>query len=286
MTSPDARTRELAQAFIGLHAQLQQDYHAALQAFAAVGYDPAAGDTLVRGKDRAVATALDALSAHATQVAEAALAARSQQARQTLLLCASLTVLAAVLLLIGLAWWLRRAVVQPVLAVEAAARAVAAGDLQHVVQVRSRDEIGRLAQAMQALQSTLRGVLDAQAAMAQAHEAGTISHRMDAAAFPGAFGTMVADCNTLVDAHIRVKMRAISIMGRYAVGDLSQDMERLPGEKAVITEALDAVKHNLGAINGEIRRLAEAAVPVTSASAATVRASSMISMRWSRASTA
>ncbi|KXU97156.1 chemotaxis protein [Stenotrophomonas sp. DDT-1] len=259
VTSPDARTRELAQAFIGLHAQLQQDYHAALQAFAAAGYDPAAGDTLVRGKDRAVATALDALSTHATQVAEAALAARSQQARQTLLLCASLTVLAAVLLLIGLAWWLRRAVVQPVLAVEAAARAVAAGDLQHVVQVRSRDEIGRLAQAMQALQSTLRGVLDAQAAMAQAHEAGTISHRMDAAAFPGAFGTMVADCNTLVDAHIRVKMRAISIMGRYAVGDLSQDMERLPGEKAVITEALDAVKHNLGAINGEIRRLAEAA---------------------------
>ncbi|PZT26598.1 chemotaxis protein [Stenotrophomonas maltophilia] len=259
VTSPDARTRELAQAFIGLHAQLQQDYHAALQAFAAAGYDPAAGDTLVRGKDRAVATALDALSTHATQVAEAALAARSQQARQTLLLCASLTVLAAVLLLIGLSWWLRRAVVQPVLAVEAAARAVAAGDLQHVVQVRSRDEIGRLAQAMQALQSTLRGVLDAQAAMAQAHEAGTISHRMDAAAFPGAFGTMVADCNTLVDAHIRVKMRAISIMGRYAVGDLSQDMERLPGEKAVITEALDAVKHNLGAINGEIRRLAEAA---------------------------
>jgi methyl-accepting chemotaxis protein-1 (serine sensor receptor) len=106
--------------------------------------------------------ALDALSTHATQVAEAAVA-RSQQARQTLLLCAALTVLAAVLLLMGLAWWLRRAVVQPVLAVEAAARAVAAGDLQHVVQVRSRDEIGRLAQAMQAVQSTLRGVLDAQA---------------------------------------------------------------------------------------------------------------------------
>jgi methyl-accepting chemotaxis protein-1 (serine sensor receptor) len=62
---------------------------------------------------------------------------------------------------------------------------------------------------------------------------------MDASAFPGAFGTMVADCNALVDAHIQVKMRAISIMGRYAVGDLSQDMERLPGEKAVITEALD-----------------------------------------------
>ena len=258
-SSPDARTRDLAQAFIGLHAQLQQDYHGALQAFAEASYDPAAGDNLVRGKDRPVATALDALSTHATQVAEAALTARSQQARQTLLLCAALTVLAAVLLLMGLAWWLRRAVVQPVLAVEAAARAVAAGDLQHVVQVRSRDEIGRLAQAMQAVQSTLRDVLDAQATMAQAHEAGSISHRMDADAFPGAFGTMVADSNALVDAHIQVKLRAIAIMGRYAIGDLSEDMERLPGEKAVITDALDTAKANLGVINGEIRRLAEAA---------------------------
>jgi methyl-accepting chemotaxis protein-1 (serine sensor receptor) len=78
-------------------------------------------------------------------------------------------------------------------------------------------------------------------------------------------------------------MRAISIMGRYAVGDLSQDMERLPGEKAVITEALDTAKHNLGMINGEIRRLAEAAAPVTSASVATARASSMTSARWSMA---
>ncbi|HDS1037285.1 TPA: HAMP domain-containing protein [Stenotrophomonas maltophilia] len=257
--SPDAGTRERAQAFIGLHAQLQKDYHAALQAFAEAGYDPAAGDTLVRGKDRPVAAALDGLSTHASQVAEAAVSARSQQARRTLVLSAGLTIAASVLLLIGLGWWLRRAVVQPVLAVEAAARAVAAGDLDHVVQVRSRDEIGRLAQAMQAVQGSLRGVLSAQAAMAQAHDAGSISHRMDAGAFPGAYGRMVADSNALVDAHIQVKMRAIAIMGRYAVGDLSQDMERLPGEKAVITEALDAVKLNLGAINGEIRRLAGAA---------------------------
>ncbi|WP_368865408.1 methyl-accepting chemotaxis protein [Stenotrophomonas maltophilia] len=257
--SPDTRTRELALAFAGLHAQLQKDYHAALQAFAAAGYDATAGDTLVRGKDRAVAASLDALSTQATRVAEAAVATRAQQARQMLLLCAVLTVVAAALLLMGLAWWLRRAVVQPVLAVEAAARAVAAGDLQHVVQVRSRDEVGRLAQAMQAVQATVGGVLEAQAAMAKAHDAGSISYRMDASAFPGAFGTMVADSNALVDAHIRVKMRAITIMGRYAVGDLSEDMERLPGEKAVITEALDTAKANLGTINGEIRRLAAAA---------------------------
>ena len=257
--SPDARTREMAQTFSGLHAQLQNDYHAALEAFAEAGYDPSAGDSLVRGKDRPVAAALDALGTHTAAVAEAAVSARSQQARRTLALCAVLTIVAAMLLLAGLGWWLRRAVVQPVLAVEAAARAVAAGDLDHVVQVRSRDEIGRLAQAMQAVQGTLRDVLAAQAAMAQAHDAGTISHRMPASTFPGAYGRMVADTNALVDAHIRVKMRAVSIIGRYAVGDLSEDMEALPGEKAIITDTLHTAKQNLGAINGEIRRLATAA---------------------------
>ncbi|HAL21435.1 MAG TPA: methyl-accepting chemotaxis protein, partial [Stenotrophomonas sp.] len=84
------------------------------------------------------------------KVAEAAVAARSQAARHMLVVSGGLTIGTAIALLLALGWWLRRAVVQPVLAVEAAARAVAAGDLDHAVQVRSRDEIGRLAQAMQA----------------------------------------------------------------------------------------------------------------------------------------
>jgi methyl-accepting chemotaxis protein len=51
----------------------------------------------------------------------------------------------------------------------------------------------------------------------------------------------------------------VEIMQRYAIGDLSVDMDRLPGEKAVLTEAMDATKANLSAINGEIKRLASAA---------------------------
>ena len=54
-------------------------------------------------------------------------------------------------------------------------------------------------------------------------------------------------------------MRAISIMGRYAVGDLSQDMPLLPGDKRVITETMAAIKTNLAAINSEIKRLGSAA---------------------------
>ena len=255
----DPRTRELTAAFLAQHHALEADYQAALQAFIASGHDPVAGDTLVRGRDRPVALALDTLAEHTARVADADIAARSAHARELLVISAIATLVMAALLLAVLAWWLRRAVVRPVLAVEAAARAVAAGDLDHRVDTRGGDEIGRLARAMRDVQGTLRGVLDAQLEMARSHEAGQISHRMDDSAFPGAYGRMVADCNTLVEAHIRVKMRAIAVMSRYAVGDLSEDMERLPGEKRVITDALDMAKANLGAINAEIKRLAGAA---------------------------
>nr|WP_277422481.1 methyl-accepting chemotaxis protein [Xanthomonas axonopodis] len=48
-------------------------------------------------------------------------------------------------------------------------------------------------------------------------------------------------------------------MSRYAIGDLSQDMDRLPGEKAVLSSTMDTVKANLLAMNSEIKLLAQAA---------------------------
>ncbi|XGB24830.1 HAMP domain-containing protein [Streptomyces sp. II-2-2-2] len=258
-TSRDEQTRTLANRFLAEHRALEDRYRGALEAFAASGYDTQAGDALVRGADRAVGATLDALAARASERAEYETSATSERARAALVASAMVTALAALVLLAVLTLWLRRAVIAPVVAVEAAARAVARGDLEHVVVVRSGDEIGRLGTAMREVTQTLKGVLAAQATMAQRHDAGEISYRMDATAFPGGYGQMVRDTNTLVANHIQVKLRAIEIMGHYAVGDLSVDMERLPGEKAVITQALDTAKANLGAINAEIKRLAAAA---------------------------
>ncbi|MHC9014259.1 methyl-accepting chemotaxis protein [Stenotrophomonas bentonitica] len=258
-TSRDEQTRTLANRFLAEHRALEARYRGALEAFAASGYDTQAGDALVRGADRAVGATLDALAARASERAEYETSATSERARAALVASAMVTALAALVLLAVLTLWLRRAVIAPVVAVEAAARAVARGDLEHVVVVRSGDEIGRLGTAMREVTQTLKGVLAAQATMAQRHDAGEISYRMDATAFPGGYGQMVRDTNTLVANHIQVKLRAIEIMGHYAVGDLSMDMERLPGEKAVITQALDTAKANLGAINAEIKRLAAAA---------------------------
>ncbi|MGL6682413.1 methyl-accepting chemotaxis protein, partial [Xanthomonas hortorum] len=101
--------------------------------------------------------------------------------------------------------------------------------------------------------------LSAQTDMAKRHDDGQISFRIDAAAFPGEYGRMAHDTNNLVGSHIAVKMRLAQIMGRYAIGDLSDDMEKLPGEKAVLSDTMAQVKVNLGAMNTEIKHLAQSA---------------------------
>ncbi|MCC4592196.1 methyl-accepting chemotaxis protein [Xanthomonas campestris pv. cannae] len=166
---------------------------------------------------------------------------------------------ATLLLSTLLSWTITRSLTGPLSRATRAAEAIASGRLDNDVATDARDEPSRLLVAMDAMQQQLRAVLGAQKEMAQRHDAGEISYRMDENAFPGDYGRMVHDSNALVAAHIGVKLRLAQIMGRYAIGDLSEDMERLPGEKAVLTETMDTVKRNLTSMNSEIKHLAGAA---------------------------
>ncbi|MBO9871973.1 MULTISPECIES: methyl-accepting chemotaxis protein [Xanthomonas] len=168
------------------------------------------------------------------------------------------TVLALVLSAL-LALTITRSLTTPLRLATRTAEAIANGRMDNAVRTEARDETGRLLHAMGRMQQQLQAVLAAQAEMAQRHDAGQISYRMDESTFPGDYGRMVRDSNALAAAHIAVTERLAQIMGRYAIGDLSEDMDRLPGEKARLTETMDTVKHNLTAMNSEIKHLAGAA---------------------------
>ncbi|MCF8826673.1 methyl-accepting chemotaxis protein [Xanthomonas campestris] len=170
---------------------------------------------------------------------------------------AGLSVLA--LLIAGLCWYTLSALTRNVRRAASVAAQIARGQLDEHIVPPSQDETGQLLDNMRKMQEQLQRVLAAQSEMAQRHDAGQISYRMDADSFPGDYGTMVRDTNALVGSHIAVKMQLAQIMSRYAIGDLSQDMQRLPGEKAVLTDTMDTVKANLSAMNSEIKLLAQAA---------------------------
>ncbi|SBV50517.1 chemotaxis protein [Xanthomonas bromi] len=116
-----------------------------------------------------------------------------------------------------------------------------------------------LLQAMDKMQLQLRNLIAAQTDMARHHDNGQISFRIDTSAFPGDYGRMANDTNLLVDSHVAVQNDLARIMGRYAIGELSEDMQPLPGEKAVFSNTMSQVKLNLSAMNHEIKHLAQAA---------------------------
>jgi len=251
----DPQAANGARAFARQHAALQTHYLGALKAFAESGYDTHAGDALVHGMDREPTRTLEALIERTKTLADAAVLKNSQDARRSLVIAASLTVFAALALVIAIGWWVRRSIVRPIVDVARVAQSVSRGELDSKLTVTTRDEIGTLAHAMLDVTATLNAVSAAQADMATRHDAGEMSFRMDAAQFPGAFGRMVEDTNALVAAQVSLIERMIGVMQRYAVGDLSVDMDELPGEKATITQAMAQSKRNLAAINAEIRRL-------------------------------
>ncbi|HEX5755784.1 MAG TPA: methyl-accepting chemotaxis protein [Arenimonas sp.] len=182
-------------------------------------------------------------------------AAAREQARNIVLI----GLLAAAILCLALYFGLRIVVTRPLGRAMAVANGIAQGRLDQRIDNDSEDEAGRLLESMRQMQSQLKAVLDGQMAMAREHDAGNISYRVDSSAFPGDFGRMVEGTNQLVGDHIAVNLRVIEILSHYADGDLTLDMEALPGEKARITETVARAKANLQRINQQIQHLVDAA---------------------------
>ncbi|MBS7457257.1 methyl-accepting chemotaxis protein [Coralloluteibacterium stylophorae] len=180
----------------------------------------------------------------------------SYEAARTLLF--ALTAV-AVLLAAACGWLITRSLTRPLSEATRVADAIAGGDFSSVIDARANDETGRLLASMQRMQVTLQSYSKAQLEMGARHDAGQISHRIDASAFRGAYAEMAGTTNALVESHIVVMQELAALAQRYAVGDLSDDMRDLPGEKAAITEAMQATKQNLSAVNAQIRTLADAA---------------------------
>ena len=164
-----------------------------------------------------------------------------------------------VLLVFALSWVIGNRIVLPLREATLVADAIAHGRLDNVIRQTAHDEPGRLLGSMRGMQAQLQAVIAAQREMEGRHDAGNISFRMDAASFPGDYGVMVAGTNQLVAGHIEVKQQIMRLAQRYAIGDLSDDMPQLPGEKAEITETMAMIKRNLGAISEQIKHLGSAA---------------------------
>ena len=218
----------------------------------------AVSDDQSRPRRRDLFNQIVALSEHALGQLNAEMnSTRTELARTKLLILVTLAVVIALAATVGTL--IARGISRQLQTAAGLSRAIAKGELDSHVPAASRDEIGMLTQDMLAMRQCIRDVLDAQNEMGRQHGEGWISHRIDESGFAGEYATMVRGTNTLVGDHIAVKMRVVEMAKRYASGDLSEQMQDLPNEKAAVSQAINGVRASLLAINTEIKQLSQAA---------------------------
>ena len=179
-----------------------------------------------------------------------------RQARMELILLACGALLVAALL----AWFTTRSLLEPVREMIQVAGNIARGRLDTDIRRNGKDEMAEMLGSMQEMQSVLRRYAAAQQRMFEQHELGEIDHRIPTADFQGDYARMATQTNELVASHISATLHILDVVADYGRGDLSRDVNRMPGKKAQATAAVDAVKAGLLAVNSEIKALVDAAV--------------------------
>jgi hypothetical protein len=159
------------------------------------------------------------------------------------------------------------------------ARAIAAGKLDGARLDGGKDEIGDLLRSMQAMRDVLQRFAGESQRMATLHASGDIRYRMPED-FPGTYNTLVAGTNRMVYEHLDAIVDAIGVLNEYAAGDLRRDVPRLPGQRAILHESMDAAKASLVAMRDAILKLSEAAATATSRCARMPASSNIRSAKW------
>ena len=158
---------------------------------------------------------------------------------------AAAVIAAAIALSVLLAVAITRNITRPLDRAVAVARAVALGQLENDVASDAADETGQLLRSMGEMQAALVAFEAEQHLMAQQHELGMLGHAMPVAQMQGTFRAMAQSINDLVRSHIAGKMRIVEVVTGYTEGRLDVAMERLPGDGARVTEAIDRVQASM-----------------------------------------
>jgi len=123
---------------------------------------------------------------------------------------------------------------------------VADGDLSNRPQPPTgKDETAKVLTSLIAVHGVLEDFQAAQHEMARQHDAGALDYVMPVAQLQGTYKSMSESVNQLVRSHIAVKMQVVDLVTQYSEGKLETQMERLPGQKARVSEAMDKVQKSL-----------------------------------------
>jgi methyl-accepting chemotaxis protein len=205
-----------------------------------------AGNRLVGGFDEASENLQKALAPFVkSQIEQMQSDVDASESKADQIGATAMAIVAAALVLAALvAWRVTASISQPLNRALGVANLVASGQIN--TQIEADDsEIGQLLAPLAKMQATLQQFEAAQQEMARQHDAGYIDHVMPVNQLEGTYRDMGEAFNRLVQSHIAVEMKIVDVVTGYAEGRLDVAMDRLPGKKVWISEAIDKVQTSL-----------------------------------------
>ncbi len=109
------------------------------------------------------------------------------------------------------------------------------------------------------LKGKLKGILDSVKWVTNEHVQGNIDMTLHAHMFKGGFGEIATAVNTIVAGQIELTEKALACVKEFGEGNFDAPLERFPGKKAFVNEAIEQVRSNLKTLDEDVRMLSEAA---------------------------
>jgi methyl-accepting chemotaxis protein len=168
-------------------------------------------------------------------------------------------------LIVILVWFATdRIISRPINRLKQLAKQITEGELDSVDtqgSIPSEDETGELSRDMYALTDVIRSILgDVRLFIHAAAVKGDMGIQLDANKYKGGYRELIEALNTFEEAAEADRAMLLDVLEKVNHGNFKVQLAKLPGQKVIINEKVEALMRNLNSVSLEIGSMIEAAV--------------------------
>lgn len=159
--------------------------------------------------------------------------------------------LVSVIITIILGLLLINLICKPIKALNSIAENIENGDFNANIEIKSNDEIGQLATALNVILKNTQNFQKDIFWLNETFKAGNTRDKIDPSKFQGIYKEMADSINDTTWISINVFIKLFAVLKAYSLGDFSAELEKFPGRYGLVNEYIDELRLNLLNISKE-----------------------------------
>lgn len=156
-----------------------------------------------------------------------------------------------------LAYVIIRSMTVPIRQLRDAMDQVSNGNLNVLVDSNMPDEVGELTRYIRKVIDVVKDIMTNINNMAVAFDKGDIDARIDSSHFSGDYKMVADGVNRLTGDLINQILTFFNCLNEFGNGNFNADIDKMPGKKAIMNDALDKLRANLKSVSTDIGSLIE-----------------------------